>query len=161
MTYRNVSHYPRKKNHAEKIRNHLMHTCTHMLACTHTLPPLAVPWVAEGAVPFHRLLPCAQRKCSRHLNISKPNNTSWRILLLWPHYLLTSVFLNSEERLKQSGPLLTGAERGSGEARRKSLRPSLKWLSLSEETDFKIWRLETKIIIWKASFFYKASHLNV
>lgn len=152
VTHRNVLHYPRQKSHAEKIRSPLMHTCTHVPACTHILPPRAVLQAAEGAVPFHRLLPCAQRKCSRHLNISKPNKTSWRILLLWPHYLLTSVFLNSKERLKHSEPLLTGAERRSGT--RKSLRPWLKQPSLSEDTSFKLWWLEIKIIILKGIFIF-------
>lgn len=72
--------------------------CTHMLTCTHALLPLVGLWVTEGALHFCRLLRCAQRKCSRHLNISKPNKTSWRILLLWPHYLLTSVFLKIERK---------------------------------------------------------------
>lgn len=47
------------------------------------------------------------RKCSRHLNISKPNKTPWRILLLWPHHLPQAGF----ENIKQ------GSDRGSSGAR--------------------------------------------
>lgn len=49
---------------------------------------------AQRAVHVHRLQFCTQRKYSRHLNISKPNKTSWRILFLWSDYLFLSVFWN-------------------------------------------------------------------
>lgn len=95
--------------------------CTHMLTRTHTLPPLAVLWVAEGAVHFHRLLPCAQRKCSRHLNISKPNKTSWRILLLWPHYLLTSVFLKIKRKAEASRATIDRSRKGKWRRKEKKV----------------------------------------
>lgn len=48
------------------------------------------------------------RKCSRHSNISKPNKTPWRILLLWPHHLPQAGF----ENIKQ------GSERGCSARKR-------------------------------------------